>query len=76
MDPCSGRWRWLIGKMTVNSHSQLVSLNQTADAEPTTHVGWAAGYAGTPCEPSLNFRRRRPAPQEAYSLWWLSLFQA
>jgi len=33
----------LIGKMAVNSHSQLVlvlvSLNQTADAEPTTRVG-------------------------------------
>jgi len=29
------------GEMAVNSHShsQLVSLNQTADAEPTTRVG-------------------------------------
>ena len=51
MDPRSGRR--LIEEMAVNSHSQLVSLNQTADAEPTTR--WAAGYAGTPWEPSLDF---------------------
>ena len=38
MDPCSGRQ--LIDEWAVNSHySQLVSLNQTADAEPTTRVG-------------------------------------
>ena len=37
MDPRSGRR--LIEEIGVNSHSQLVSLNQTADAEPTTRVG-------------------------------------
>jgi len=37
MDPCSSRR--LIEEMAVNSHSQLVSLNQTADAQPTTRVG-------------------------------------
>jgi len=37
MDLCSGRR--LIEEMAVNSHSQLVSLDQTADAEPVTRVG-------------------------------------
>jgi len=37
MDSCSGRR--LIEEIAVNSHSQLVSHNQTADAEPTTRVG-------------------------------------
>jgi len=40
MDPCSGRR--LIEEMAVNSRSQLVSLNQTTDAEPTTRV-WPFG---------------------------------
>jgi len=50
--------RWLMGEMAVNSHPQLVSLNQTTDAEPTTHVGPPSmrGYPGW--EPSLDFRRR------------------
>jgi len=62
MDPCSGRR--LIGEMAVNSHSQLVSLNQTAGlTRGADHPCWAAGYAGTPWEPSLDFRRR-PEPQE------------
>jgi len=54
-DPRSGRR--LIGEMAVNSRSQLRSLNQTANAEPTTRVG-PRGCAGTPWEPSLDFRRR------------------
>jgi len=64
MDPCSGRR--LIEKIAVNSPSQLVSRNQTTDAERgTDHPCWAAGYTGTPWEPSLDFRRRPAAPQEA-----------
>jgi len=58
----------LIGEMAVNSYSQLVSLNQTADAdaEPTTTRVGPPGMRvpRTPREPSLDFRRR-PEPQEA-----------
>jgi len=67
MDSCSGRRLIVIGEMAVNSRSQLVSLNQTANAKPTTTRVGPPGMRvpGTPWEPkpSLDFRRR-PAPQE------------
>jgi len=55
----------LIGEMAVNSsHSQLVSLNQTADAKPTTRVGPPGMRVPRGNQACLDFRRR-PEPQAA-----------
>jgi len=69
----------LIGEMAVNSHSQLVSLNQTADAdaEPTTRVGPPGMRGRVPrARGNQALTSAEDLSPKRHSLCWLSLFQA